>query len=106
MLEVEGHVIAQSKTIERFLSRRLNLSGLNEMETAKIDMVCEEVEDIRKVWQNISSSNLQEENPTSRDIKQRLLLLENFLSNSTSKGQYCTGKLSLADLSLYRLIER
>jgi hypothetical protein len=39
LLEVDGHKIAQSGTILRFLAKRFNLSGKDEFEAAKADEV-------------------------------------------------------------------
>ena len=41
---IDGHLeLGQSKTIERYLARRLGLMGANEMEAAQIDMFTEHI---------------------------------------------------------------
>ena len=39
VLEVDGKTIAQSMSIARFLARRYNLAGKNELEEAEADMM-------------------------------------------------------------------
>jgi len=39
-IEVDGVTIPQSKTIERFLARRFNMMGVNDVENAQIDAIC------------------------------------------------------------------
>ena len=40
-LEVDGVVIPQSKTIERFLAKSCNMMGSTDLESARIDSICE-----------------------------------------------------------------
>lgn len=49
---VDGkHTIGSSKTIERYLARRLGLMGSNELEAAHIDAVTEHIRDIKDKYQ-------------------------------------------------------
>lgn len=52
-LEVDGQVIPQSKAIERYVARRYGLLGLNEVEAAQIDAVCEYVKDFKADYQKV-----------------------------------------------------
>ena len=45
VLEVDGKTIAQSMTIARFLARKYNLAGKNELEEAEADTIVDCVSD-------------------------------------------------------------
>lgn len=103
-LEVDGHVIPQSKTIERFLARRFGLMGNDEYESAHIDSICECVRDFKDMYQKV---RVAEDVDTAMNewftvtLIERLTLLENLLNdNSFSVGD----KLSLSDIVLYSFI--
>jgi len=103
-LEVDGHVIPQSKTIERFLARRFGLMGNNEYESAHIDSICECVRDFKDMYQKV---RVAEDVDTAMNewftvtLIERLTLLENLLNdNNFSVGD----KLSLSDIVLYSFI--
>ena len=103
-LEVDGHVIPQSKTIERFLAHRFGLMGNNEYESAHIDSICECVRDFKDMYQKV---RVAEDVDTAMNewftvtLIERLTLLENLLNdNSFSVGD----KLSLSDIVLYSFI--
>ena len=59
VLEVDGKTIAQSMTIARFLARKYNLVGKNELEEAETDMIVDCVTDAMngKRWFNIEIYN-------------------------------------------------
>ena len=46
-------IIGQSSTIARYLARKFNLLGKDEVEAAKIDALCEHIEDIKSAWRKI-----------------------------------------------------
>jgi glutathione S-transferase len=103
-LEVDGHVIPQSKTIERFLAHRFGLMGNDEYENAHIDSICECVRDFKDMYQKV---RIAEDVDTAMNewftvtLIERLTLLENLLNdNSFSVGD----KLSLSDIVLYSFI--
>ena len=45
VLEVDGKTIGQSMTIARFLARRYNLAGKNDLEEAEADMLVDSMAD-------------------------------------------------------------
>ena len=45
VLEVDGKTIGQSMTIARFLARRYNLAGKNDLEEAEADMLVDSMTD-------------------------------------------------------------
>lgn len=103
-LEVDGHTIPQSKSIERFLARRFGLMGNNEFESAHIDSICECVRDFKDMYQKVRAA---EDVETAMNewftvtLVERLTLLENLLNdNGFSVGD----KLSLSDIVLYSFI--
>jgi len=46
ILEVDGEVISQSKSIERFLAHRFGLGGSDEIQSAKVDSVIDQLNDV------------------------------------------------------------
>ena len=52
-LEVDGQLVAQSKSIERFVATRFGFYGANDVEAAQIDCVCEHVRDIKDAYQKV-----------------------------------------------------
>ena len=105
-LEINGEIICQSKSIERFLARKFNMMGQNEIQNAKIDSICESVRDIKDTYQKIR--NTQEKKEESMNIWFNETLPErlNLLSNLFDKeGIYCINKnISLADIVIFSLL--
>jgi prostaglandin-H2 D-isomerase / glutathione transferase len=105
-LEVDGVIIPQSKTIERFLARRFNMMGTTEIESAQIDAICECVRDIKDMYQKVRGLPDEEKESGmnkwfTETLVERLTLLENQLgTNGFSVGD-CT---SLSDVSLFSFI--
>lgn len=103
-LEVDGHVIPQSKSIERFLARRFGLMGNDEFESAHIDSICECVCDFKDMYQKVRVAEDVESAMNewfTVTLVERLTLLENLLNdNGFSVGD----KLSLSDIVLYSFI--
>ena len=103
-LEVDGHVIPQSKTIERFLARRFGLMGNDEYESVHIDSICECVRDFKDMYQKVRVS---EDKETAMNewftvtLVERLTLLENLLGN---EGFSVGSSTSLSDIVLYSFI--
>jgi glutathione S-transferase len=103
-LEVDGHVIPQSKSIERFLAHRFGLMGNDEFENAHIDSICECVRDFKDMYQKV---RVAEDVDTAMNtwftvtLIERLTLLENLLNDN---GFSVGNKLSLSDIVLYSFI--
>ena len=47
--KVDGGVLAQSKSIDRFVAKRFGFMGSNDLEAGWVDMVGEHCSDIKKV---------------------------------------------------------
>ena len=105
-LEIDGEIIPQSKTIERFLARRYNLMGENNLHYGKIDSICECVRDFKDMYQKVRGLPEDEKEEGMKKwftvtLVERLELLENLLGeNGFSVGE----KLSLSDIVLYTFI--
>ena len=107
-LFLDGQVISQSKTIERFLARRHNLMGDNDIEAAIIDSICEWVRDFKDLYQKVRRIEDSDKKETamnqwfSETLVGKLTLLDNILgTNGFSVG----GRMSLADIVLYSFIK-
>jgi hypothetical protein len=61
ILTVDGVQIAQSKTIERFVAKRLGFMGLTDIEFACIDMICEHIRDLKDMYQTFKKEKKVEE---------------------------------------------
>jgi len=48
ILEIDGKVYHQSKAISRFIARKGNLYGSNEIEMMEIDTMVDDIEDLRQ----------------------------------------------------------
>lgn len=98
--------IAQSKAIERYISKRYGLMGKDLIEEAKIDSVCECIRDIKDKYQKISNSDSDSEKETY--FKETLSNDLNDLVKVLDEGtKYAIGnKLSLADVHIYYLVSQ
>jgi prostaglandin-H2 D-isomerase / glutathione transferase len=107
-LEVEGEIIPQSKAIERYLAKRFNMMGDNDIEYARIDGITEYVKDFKTAYQTVRKLPAnQKENGLKEwfadTLKEKLELLENLLCREHQT--FAVGnRLSLADVSLYSFI--
>ncbi|CAG7837630.1 unnamed protein product [Allacma fusca] len=64
MLEFDGNRITQSQAIVRYLARKYNLVGKNELEAAKCDEIVDGVKDYLTLWSPI----WREEDPEKRKV--------------------------------------
>ena len=103
-LEVDGEIISQSKTIERFLAYHFAMMGSSDIESAKIDSICECVRDFKDMYQKV---RVAEDKETAMNewftvtLVERLTLLENLLGN---EGFSVGSSTSLSDIVLYSFI--
>lgn len=110
ILVVDGtHDIGQSKSIERFIARRLGLFGSNDVEAARIDSFGEHVRDIRDKYAKARNTEGEEERKRAlsgffRDtLPEMLRLIERVCDGSGSSGAVIGKALSYADVCLYAL---
>jgi prostaglandin-H2 D-isomerase / glutathione transferase len=103
-LEVDGQIIPQSKTIERFLARKFNMMGSSVLEEARIDAICECVRDFKEMYQKVRTAENKAEAETewfTVILVERLTLLENLLGED---GFSVGSVTSLSDIVLYSFI--
>ncbi len=99
-------IISQSKAIERFLAKRFNLMGENNVQFAMVDSICECVRDFKDMYQKVRALTGEERDKGMNEwftitLVDKLKLLENILG---SDGYAVGGKLSLADVVLFTFI--
>ena len=103
-LEVDGVVVPQSKSIERFLAKKYNLMGTSDIEALRIDSLCECVRDFKDAYQSVRKAENKVEATNqwfTKTLVEKLSLLENLVDgNGFTVGE----KLSLSDVVLYAFI--
>ena len=103
-LEVGGVVIPQSKSIERYLGNRFGMMGSSDLESARIDALCECVRDFKELYQKVRVADDRDKAMTewfTVTLVERLTLLDVLLgSDGFSVGE----KTSLSDIVLYSFI--
>ena len=107
-LEVDGVIIPQSKSIERFIGTKYNMMGDNDIQSARIDSICEYVRDFKDMYQSVRRLSKEEkENGMkkwfSETLVERLESLDKILGNEHDTFSVGT-RLSLADIVLYSFI--
>ena len=107
-LEVDGAIIPQSKAIERYLAKKYNMMGDTDVESARVDGICECVLDFKNLYQSVRKLPEDEKEAGlkkwfSETLVEKLELLENILSKE--KEGYSVGdRTSLADVVLFSFI--
>jgi len=106
-LEVDGDTIPQSKSIERFLARRFNMMGSNDIEAAQIDAICESVRDFKDMYQKVRFLPEDEKAAGMKDwftvtLVERLTLLENQLVGES--GFSVGNTTTLSDIVLFTFV--
>ena len=104
-LEVDGVIIPQSKSIERFVGTKYNMMGNDTIEYARIDSICEYVRDFKDMYQSVRRlPNVEKENGMKKWFSERLVerleSLEKILCNDHEHFSVGT-RLSLSDVVLY-----
>ena len=106
-LEVDGVTIPQSKSVERFLARRFNMMGSNDLEAAQIDAICESVRDFKDMYQKVRFLPEDEKETGMKEwftvtLVERLTLLENQLVGES--GFSIGNTTTLSDVVLFTFI--
>ena len=107
-LEIDGQIIPQSKSIERFIAKKYNMFGDNDLESAHIDGICEYVRDFKDGYQSVRKLKDDEkekgmEKWFSETLPEKLELLENILCKEHELFSVGS-RLSLADIILFSFI--
>lgn len=104
VLEVDGEQLTQSCAINRYLAKKLNLYGDNDMEAAKIDQVCEALVDLGL---DLRECLHEEDEERKKMLHEKLLTtkaprhfagLVKLLDANGPDGFFVGKKVSLADL--------
>ncbi|KAJ1567846.1 hypothetical protein HK096_008465 [Nowakowskiella sp. JEL0078] len=104
--------LAQSKAIERYLSRKFGLFGDNEKETAKIDEISECFVEIQEKFAKMVT---EKDSDKKKEMESHLFLkdIPNFIQNQEkfliangSNGHFVGEKTTLADIALIHIYER
>jgi prostaglandin-H2 D-isomerase / glutathione transferase len=120
-LEVDGQVISQSKSIERYLARRFKLMGDTNEESALIDSYCEYIRDFKTAYQTVRKAENKEEAmekwfgetlPEKLSSFEKILYENTDFQNTSSQiksvleeKRFSVGdKLSLADIVIYSFL--
>ena len=104
-LEVDGQVIPQSKSIERFLARRFGFLGDSEVEGAQIDAICEYVRDFKTEYQKTRAQKGEEREVGmtkwfDETLPAKLQALDHIVGQNFAVG----GRTSVADVTLFAFI--
>lgn len=107
IMEYNGVQFGQSKTIERFVARKLGFAGSNDAEEVLIDMLCEHVRDIKQKYNDAKAGktgdamNEAKASFVAKDLPEWLEKLE----KCVQAGGFAVGdKISIADISIHQLI--
>ena len=106
-LEVDGVTIPQSKSVERFLARRFNMMGSNDLQYSQIDAICESVRDFKDMYQKVRVLPDDEKDSGMKEwftvtLVERLSLLENQLVGDS--GFSIGNTTSLSDVVLFTFV--
>ena len=107
-LKTEGITLSQSKSIERFLAKKLECLGSSDLEAALIDAFCEHIRDVKTSYQpyrQLEGEAKQKgfEKFFGDDLPTKLQALEKTLAPA---DKWVIGNsASLADITLFSLVE-
>ena len=106
VLHVDGAVIGQSKTIDRFVAKRCNMMGVTDIEAAQIDCIAEHIRDIKDKHQKVKSLPAADKEAGLKkffasDLGDLLVLLEKSLPATRKPGYAVGSATSYADVSLW-----
>jgi len=101
----DGHLLTQSLTISRFLARKYNLAGINNLESAQIDEMVDTILDLNEAWYAMTfepdEDKKKEKNSTfyEKTLPTKLGLIEKRME----RGNFlAANKLSWADLYFFQ----
>lgn len=104
-LEVDGQIIPQSKSIERFLARRFGFMGDSEVEAAQIDAICEYIRDFKTEYQKSRALKGEEREAGmtkwfKETLPSKLQALDHIVGENFAVG----ARTSVADVTLFAFI--
>ena len=109
ILVVDGVVIGQSKTIERFVAKKCNMLGSNEIETAQIDCIVENIRDIKDKYKKVKELPPAEKEEGLKkwfatDFTEWLIKLEKSFPTNATAGFSVGSAVSHADVVIWCLL--
>jgi len=103
-LEIDGVVLAQSRAIENFLSKKFGFYGKGPVEAAHIEAIVEQFKDIASSWRDHKSKGDEEiKKFFTTTLPEHYGILENLLKENKS-GFFVGKKPTLADIVAYRYL--
>jgi len=107
VIVVDGKLeIGQSKTIERYLARRLGVMGSGEAEAAQIDAIAEHVRDIKDKYQKAKVDKAEKAKYFDEVMPEFMQKMDTAIGvvGGKGKGPLIGSSLSLADVTLFVFI--
>jgi len=105
LYEDGGLVLVQSATIARYVAKKYNLHGANNIESAKIDMVYDGITDFA-TGRFMAKSDEDKAKFNEQSRPKWLGFFENLLkSNANGAGFFIGNNLSLADIGMFNVME-
>ena len=100
-LEVDGQVFGQSKTIERFVAKRVGMMGANAIEEAQIDCVCEHLRDCKDKYMKAKTNPETKAAYFATEMPEFMAKVE-----KTCVGPWlCGSKCTLADAAAFVFVK-
>ena len=110
VLEIDGKIVGQTGAIARFCGKLSGLYPKNDLLAAKVDQIIDTATDIT----NLVSPTVREKNEIIKKDKREKLsnkllprwftYLENILENEKGSTWFVNNKISIADISIWRLL--
>ena len=101
LLEVDGQVFGQSKTIERFVAKRVGMMGSNAVEEAQIDCVCEHLRDCKDKYMKAKTNPETKAAYFATEMPEFMAKVE-----KTCVGPWlCGSKCTLADAAAFVFVK-
>ncbi|CAF2344919.1 unnamed protein product [Rotaria sp. Silwood2] len=106
VLEIDGgkYTIAQSKAVERFLARRFNMLGSNDIEAAIIDAAGEQMLDVKQAYNKAKTAGGDSVKQFFEEDLTKTFTAFEKQANKDKSGYWIGSNLSLFDIQLYNLI--
>ena len=109
ILVVDGVVIGQSKSIERFVAKKCNMLGCNEVEAAQIDCIVENIRDIKDKYKKVKELPATEKEEGLKkwfatDFREWLIKLEKSFPADATAGYSVGSAISHADVVIWCLL--
>ena len=101
-LEVDGQVICQSKSIERYLAHKFKFMGETPEEAAIIDSYCECVRDIKTNYFSVKNDKDKVKKWFSETLPQKLTDLNDLLIENNNVSR--KNKPNLAEIKIYHFL--